>query len=1318
MPESRTCPNGHTWETVHEGPLEGAPLCPVCDSVARDAVPPPPRQAQPPPGPARPNLPGYEIVEELGRGGMGVVYRARHEKLGREVALKMIRRGPQERMELLDNVLARFTVEARAVARLQHPNIVQIFEVGDYDGLPYLALELVEGGNLARQLAGQPQPSERAARLLEVLARAVDAAHKADIVHRDLRPENVLLTADGTPKITDFGLAKILGGPAPATPTGQTTQGALLGTPCYMAPEQAQGQPVGPPADVYSLGAILYEALTGRPPFLAETALDTVVQAIEKDPVPPARLNHKVKADLEAICLKCLEKLPGQRYPSARDLADDLGRFQRGEPTRARPPSALRRGRMWARRRPGPAATLAVSALALLGLLVAGALFTFHLQRALGLTEKARKDADANARAEAGARARIGQALAGSRVGQAHAAWRENKIELADKLLAGCPPETRLWEWHYVRRLLRDGHFTFHGHRLGVTCVAFSPDGARLASGSGGADSPNRPGELVLWDAHAGRALRPLRGHRTGVRCLAFSPDGARLASGGGGRPGDGAGELFLWDVRGGRRLRAFQGFLGPVEAVAFSPDGAWLASAGPDGTVRLWGAHDGRLLRSLVGPHRKPSGTAHHGPVTALAFAPDGKSLASAGRDGLLKVWDMPAGRLLWGHQAHADALTGLAFAPDGKSLASAAGGQTVKLWDARGGRQVGTLPAGGTSRVGRIAFSPDGRSLAAASEDHMIRLWDVRTGLVRRSLRGHTAEVSGLSFSADGQRLTSGSHDRTVRAWDVRGGGAVRIDLKDRFEGLVALSPDGESLGVGSRDGKVTVWAARTGALLFSVWAHHCEVQQLCFSADGQRLASAGHQDEKVKVWSVGTGRPLQVLDGPMKPLSLCLSPDGTRLAVSGLACPARVFRVSDGRPLAELHDTRDGASGLTFSPDGRRLAGLTFRPAGRPVPRGESAESVRCWDADTGQELPKLQGHRDQVTCLAFSRDGQALASASQDGEVKVWAVSTGAERLSLAGHAHAVRRLAFSPDGRRLVSAEPLKARAPEEYELKVWDLDTGHELLTLPRQREDVRGLAFSADGHRVVAAGHVGGEGLLVRAWDARPGRPDVVLRGHSLPVELLALSPGGGAGGAPPLLASCGQRLASDGPAELKVWDLRANRELHSFTVEEGGVQHLALSRDGRVLAAGAREPAGRRYRIKAWDLTTGRPRPALSLAASPDALELTPDGRKLNVWGADGMTTWDLGEGVPAGRARRGQPGYVDPLPDGPGRYAAYARGTAIRVVDAHPGAEERAWLRGLARLDTGWHARAAASAVGVLGGAGSGPLGALPGLAAPVP
>jgi eukaryotic-like serine/threonine-protein kinase len=347
-----------------------------------DALFPPTDTPTPQPSPwmALPQIPGYEVEEVLGRGGMGIVFRARHLKLNRLVALKMVLAGayagPHER--------ERFQREAEAEAGLRHPNIVQIHDIGDVDGRPYFTMELVDGGSLAQKLAGTPQPAHQAAELAATLARAVEAAHAVGIVHRDLKPGNVLLTADGTPKISDFGLARRVDDGA-----GVTQTGVAVGTPSYMAPEQARGRQsaIGPAVDMYALGAILYELLTGRPPFKGESSAETIHQVIFQEPVPPTLLNPKVPRDLETICLKCLQKDPARRYATTAVLADDLGRFLRGEPILARRAGPVERVVKWIRRHRSLAAAIVIGILFLNVLLGVGGWVLFErsaLKRAVG----------------------------------------------------------------------------------------------------------------------------------------------------------------------------------------------------------------------------------------------------------------------------------------------------------------------------------------------------------------------------------------------------------------------------------------------------------------------------------------------------------------------------------------------------------------------------------------------------------------------------------------------------------------------------------------------------------------------------------------------------------------------------------------------------------------------------------------------------------------------------------------------------------------------------------------------------------------------
>jgi hypothetical protein len=507
-----------------------------------------------------PKVPGYEILEEIGRGGMGVVYKAWQLSLKRPVALKMVLAGGHASPQ----VLVRFRAEAEAVARLAHPHIVQVFEVGAHDGLPYCALEFVDGGSLEARLKGGPLPPGEAARLVRLLAGAMHLAHSRNIVHRDLKPANVLLGGDDTPKVTDFGLARQLDADGQ-----QTVSGTVMGTPSYMAPEQASGRAheAGPVADVYALGAILYACLTGRPPFRGATQLETLEQVRNQEPVPPGALQPGVPRDLETICLKCLRKEPEKRYSSARELADDLTRFERGEPVQAHAVGVSERLGKWARRNPAVAGLAGGVGL----LLVVGSLVSWGLA-AWALEEKGHADEQAGiARTRAGeANASAEQArdqkerahrdldlaefrLYVSMLAQAQQEWQDKNGSKALQLLDDCQWNLRGIEHRLLWTLYNSNQQTLLG---GASCLAVSADGHTIVSG--GPD-----GTLRVWDASKRQAVITLKGHRRGVRCVALSADGRRIVS------GSDDWTLKVWDTLNTREALPLKGHKGAVSCVA-----------------------------------------------------------------------------------------------------------------------------------------------------------------------------------------------------------------------------------------------------------------------------------------------------------------------------------------------------------------------------------------------------------------------------------------------------------------------------------------------------------------------------------------------------------------------------------------------------------------------------------------------------------------------------------------------------------------------------------------------------------------------------
>lgn len=973
----------------------------------------------------------YELVAVLGRGSFGAVYKARDLSLDRWVAIKVPNAGALGTAE--DQ--ARFLREARAAAQLTHPAIVPVHTIADHGGMPYIVSEYIEARTLAALLAEDRLDWRRAAELAAQIADGLDYAHRQGVVHRDIKPQNILIDTQSLPHITDFGLAQR--GDASIL---LTREGDVLGTPAYMSPEQAAGHAgqVDGRSDLYSLGVILYRMLTGELPFQGNARM-VLHQVLTDEPRPPRRLDDQIPRDLETICLKTLAKEPHRRYAAAADCAADLRRFLKGEPILARPISRRERAWRWCRRNPLVAGLTTV---VLLVLLIGTAVSTYFAVDAVAEKERADQAKEVSDDRLYLAQMRLVQQ-----------AWENDTTDWLLELLDGQRPvhtgakDRRGFEWRYWDNLCHADVRTLQDHMGVVDAVSFSPDGLRLASAS-------HDGVARIWDTHTGSVLRRLSCPVAVAMSIAFRPDGKHVAAPAADH------SVWIWDALTGDVVRKLTGHQDLVVSVAFSPDGTRLASASGDRTVRIWDVHDGRELFKLQDQ-----------PVRNVVFSPKGDLLAgSGGADRTVKVWDARNGALVRTLDGHAGEVRFVAFHPDGRRLASAGGDAAqpgeVKVWNFDGtavfSLREHRLP------VESIAFSTDGSFLVSASMDGTLRVCETGAGRVHRTLKGHRDQVRTVAFSPDGRTLASGSVDGTILIWGEHASQPA-LTLRGHTDHVhaVAFGPDSRLVASAGQDRTVRLWDAETGRER-AVWrSHNDSVNGVAVSPDGSTIASAGH-DLAIRLWdAVKQGKPRLLHGHSDKIWCVSFSPGGKFLASASADGSVRVWDAASGHSFRTL-PCPNGPAGWTRS--------IAFDPTGERLAAPSGGADIQIFDLASAKQVLTLQGHTATVWCAVYSPDGRTLASGSNDATVRLWDAATGELLRTFKGHTNNVTSVAYSPDGRRLASASWDKT-------VKLWDVGSGQEVLTLKDHSERVFSVAFSPDGQRLASASLDG----TVKVWDATP---------------------------------------------------------------------------------------------------------------------------------------------------------------------------------------------------------------------------------------
>jgi WD40 repeat protein/tRNA A-37 threonylcarbamoyl transferase component Bud32 len=996
--------------------------------------------------PGAPPMPGfpppfefrdYEILEPLGQGGMGVVYKARQKSLNRLVALKMIRTG----WLASPDQVRRFRNEAETVATLDHPRVVPIYDVGEEAGHLYYSMKWIEGGSLAEHLPRFTADPRAAVQVLVAVARAVHHAHQRGILHRDLKPSNILLDADGRPHVADFGLAKSL-----ELDQSLTQTGALLGTPSYMAPEQASPNRNNSPAvttatDVHGLGAILYALLTGRPPFNGDNVLDTLEQVRSRDPQSIRASNPNIDRDLETVCLKCLEKDPERRYESAEALARDLERWQVGKPVHARPVRQMDRAWRWCQRNKVlaglSAAVIALIVAALVGLPTGMVLLSNEQARTKGQKELAESMRDL---AQNQGRQLRRQLYAGD-ISLAFQSWQILQIDHMRALLDRHTPkqdeeDLRGFEWRYLDQLLRDGTQPLRVMKHGspVYDIAMSLDGKRVAS-----CGENQV--IRLWDVATGIQIGACRSGETATTALAISPDGKTLAS------GSGNGEIRLWDVPSlNPKGKAF-GHNTHVIQLIFSPDGQFVVSGSKDRTIKIWSVAKQVEMASLAGEH----------PIPLFSVHPQGQFIALRNDFENLKLWEKPFEQ----HDGHLNAPTigkfscggeinYPAFNHRGDQLALPYNRGNVSTFDLRTRSFTGTWPADPDCNLG---YAPDDESLILINRSGQIRIWNMATQTCVSYFQA-SDRFDGVAVSADGRTLAAGSWDGNVYLWDF---------AKPRYP--VALPPAPKNitkvcfpigeLGCLAQDGVGLVHALnsndRAWREAFTLPADNWAAWTI--SRDGQTVAFID-KTGKLYRWDTRQQETPELFETPEALAGdSAISPDGHHVVASSatgalLDCDLGTKKVRVLNLDPKLQTGRKDQH-LRFSPDGTRLA--LYSPSVVLVFDFPSLELIFMQD-------------RSRVGGLEFSPNGRLLAVVSPDQLVDIVDSTTGALLQSLTLGSHPAHGIAFSPDNRTMAIAGG--------DAVKLWHVPTGQQMLTLHVDRSvPLAAVSFSADGRTLLAMG-------------------------------------------------------------------------------------------------------------------------------------------------------------------------------------------------------------------------------------------------------
>jgi|GEM_PF-192098 len=1195
-------------------------------------------------GPESKQTDRFERQHFLDSGNLGEVFFAKDTELNRTVVTKYIR--PEMSGDSLKQAL--FHLEGEVTGSLEHPSVVPVYGLGkDTKGRLYYAMRYVRGKKLSRVIAEYHRKEaglkqEALTGLLQnfqAVCLAIEYAHSKGVLHCDIKPDNIMIGDYGEVFVVDWGLVVVCGDVKgssemhqmetldpgvipPYRPSELASSGlheqqggsrrGVGGTPAYMAPEQFTATMsedislVTPKADIYALGSTLYHILTGKAPHLPKEGVkespDAFYFRITTGMIPPPReKDASIPKLLEQIVLKAMQVEPGDRYASARELAEDIKRYVSDEPVHAYQESGLEKSRRWIRKNRslvGAAMVmLLLVAMGAMGFVIMFAQFNNELEEkneklavsnkeaqeekdranqqtkfAESEKEKAEKEKDranqqtkfaesekekaeeekdrANQqtkfaesekkKAEA-QQDRAESLLYVSKINRAITELESGSINIGLEELVSTPFSYRGWEHDFITSNFYKNHVTLTSDSGAVFC--YSPDEKKIAnSGRFGRD-------IKIWDAATGKELQTLTGRTFGISSISFSPDGKKIAIGNDDKT------ITIWDAETSKELQTLTGHTEKINSVNFSPDGKRLLSSsgeryGDDKNkdkdanhLKMWDLSTGK---ELIGFFNKQKGI-----VTTATFSPDGKKIASSSEEGndenkiySIKIWDAETGKEVQTLTGHSSRVTSISFSPDGKKIASGDYNFTdkkiiynIKIWNAETGKEVQTL-IGHTEAVSSVSFSPDGKNIASGSYDKSIKIWDAETSKELQTLKGHTEAVTSVSFSHNGKTITSGG-----------------------------------------RDG-IKIWDTKTDKDLQTLTRHTSWVTSISFSQDGKKIASGGWRGG-IKIWNAETSEEVQTLKGHTNTItSVSFSPDGKKVLSSSElsygndknkeANHLKMWDLSTGKELVGLFDKQKGfVTAATFSPDGKKIASISEEGNDKNKLYG-----IKIYEAETGKELQTLKGHTKEIINVSFSTDGKKIASSCRfDSGIKIWDTETGKELQTLKGNTGYVSIVCFSPDGKKIASASDSNS----DLSIKIWDAETGKELQILKGHTEKINSVNFSPDGKRLLSySGKPYGidknkDANHLKMWDLNTGKELVGLFNKQKGfVTAATFSPDG-------------KKIVSAGnDGEIKIWTTAEKMDRALLQGEMSNIVSMDI-KNNEIIASNIEGI------IKHWDFKTG---------------------------------------------------------------------------------------------------------------------------------